>query len=162
MRPGLGLRGVGEQVHDDGSLVDGLVNVEEVLARDPAVLLGLLPRGTALSDTDDDVQAVVAKVESLTVSLRAVSDESECVVLEVLEELLSWPVGSLCARVRSPQPGMIVQSRPTVDILLDTGKVNSLDTTSLLRGNGDLWGLLDSRSAASVQSSSQVSPLLNS
>jgi len=100
VRPGLGLRGVGEQVHDDSSLVDSLVNVEEVLARDPTVLLGLLPRSTTLSDTDDDVQAVVAKVETLTVTLGAISDESEGVVLEVLEELLSWPVGSLCARVR--------------------------------------------------------------
>jgi hypothetical protein len=41
--PGLGLGGVGEQVHDDGGLANGLVNVEEVLAGDPAVGLGLLP-----------------------------------------------------------------------------------------------------------------------
>jgi len=103
VRPCLGLRSVGKQVHDDGSLVDSLVNVEEVLAGNPAILLGLLPAGTALSNTDNDVQAVVAKVETLTVTLGAISDQSEGVVLEVLEELLSWPVGSLCARV-SPSP----------------------------------------------------------
>jgi hypothetical protein len=82
--PGLGLGGVGEQVHDDGGLANGLVDVEEVLAGDPAILEGLLPRGTVLSYTDDDVQAVVTEVETLAVTLRAVADESKGVVLEVL------------------------------------------------------------------------------
>ena len=41
--PSLGLGGVGKEVHDDGTLADGLVNVEEVLAGDPAILLSLLP-----------------------------------------------------------------------------------------------------------------------
>lgn len=82
--PGLGLGGVGEQVHDNGGLANGLVNVEQVLAGDPAIGLGLLPRGAVLSHTDDDVQAVVAEVETLAVTLRAVADEGEGVVLEVL------------------------------------------------------------------------------
>jgi hypothetical protein len=42
-RPGLRLSGIREQVHDDGALGDGLVDVEQVGAGDPAVLLGLLP-----------------------------------------------------------------------------------------------------------------------
>jgi hypothetical protein len=37
------LSGIGEQVHDDGALADGLVHFEEVLAWHPAVLDGLLP-----------------------------------------------------------------------------------------------------------------------
>lgn len=88
--PGLGLGGVGEEVHDDGSAGNGLINIEEVLALDPAILLGLLPRGAALPDTDDDVEAVVAEVEALTVALRAVADEGKGVVLEVVLEIISW------------------------------------------------------------------------
>lgn len=41
--PGLRLGGVTEQVHDDGALGDGLVDFEQVLAGDPAVLDGILP-----------------------------------------------------------------------------------------------------------------------
>jgi hypothetical protein len=81
--PGLGLGRVGEKVHDDGGLANGLVNVEQVLAGDPAILKSLLPRLAALSDTDNDVQAVVTKVETLAMALRAVADETEGVVLEV-------------------------------------------------------------------------------
>jgi hypothetical protein len=103
--PCLGLRSVGEQVHDDGTTVDGLVNVEQVLAWDPAVLLGLLPGLTILSDTDDDIEAVVAEVEALAVALGAVADEGEGVVLEVLEKLLTRPVVTLCKSERSPIQG---------------------------------------------------------
>lgn len=85
--PCLGLGGVGEQVHDNGGLANGLVDVEEVLAGDPAIGLGLLPRGTVLSYTDDDVQAVVAEVETLAVTLGAVADKGEGVVLEVLLQI---------------------------------------------------------------------------
>lgn len=34
MLPGLGLGGIGEEVHDDGSLGDGLINGEEGLSGD--------------------------------------------------------------------------------------------------------------------------------
>lgn len=84
MGPGLGLGGVGEQVHDDGGLANVLVDVEEVLAGDPAILDGLLPRSTVLADTDDDVEALVAEVEALAVALGAVADEGQSVVLEVV------------------------------------------------------------------------------
>ena len=82
--PCLGLSGIGEEVHDNGGLANGLVDIEQVLARNPAILHGVLPRGTVLSYTDDDVQAVVTEVETLAVTLRAVADEGEGVVLEVL------------------------------------------------------------------------------
>lgn len=117
--PGLRLGGVGEQVHDDGAAGDGLIDIEEVLAGDPAILLSILPRLAVLSDTDDDVQAVVAKVETLTVALRTVANEGKSVVLEVVllpvlarlpsglvlgmllthQELLLGPVGTLYMRV---------------------------------------------------------------
>lgn len=72
--PSLGLSSVGEEVHDDGTLGDGLINIEQVLARDPAVLDGLLPGSTVLADTDDDVKAIVAEVETLPVTYDAMSE----------------------------------------------------------------------------------------
>lgn len=41
--PGGRLSGIRQQVHDDGTAIDGLVDVEEGLSRDPAILLSLLP-----------------------------------------------------------------------------------------------------------------------
>lgn len=87
VRPGLRLGGIGQQVHDDCALANGLVNVKKVLARNPAILFGLLPAGAVFSDTDDDVESVVAEVETLSVTLRAVSNECESVVLEVVLRL---------------------------------------------------------------------------
>jgi hypothetical protein len=117
--PRLTLSSVGEQVHDDGTPGNGFVHLEEVGARYPAILNGLLPRLTIFPHTDDDVEAVVAEVQALAVTLRSVSDEGKSVVLEVVlryeiskqwftvpflsrpakvthEELLSWPVITLC------------------------------------------------------------------
>lgn len=58
----------------------------------PAILLSLLPGLATLTDTDNDVQAVVTGVEALSVTLRAVTNERESVVLEVLLELRERPV----------------------------------------------------------------------
>ena len=41
--PCLGLGSVGEEVHDNGGLANGLIDVEQVLAGDPAILLSILP-----------------------------------------------------------------------------------------------------------------------
>jgi hypothetical protein len=82
--PGLALGRIGEKVHDDGTTVDGLIDLEEVLAGNPAILLGVLPGLAVLADTNDDIEAVVTEVETLTVTLRAVADQSKGVVLEVL------------------------------------------------------------------------------
>ena len=84
MRPCLALRSVTEQVHDDGTLGDGLVDVEKVLACNPSILLRLFPACAILANTDDHVQTVVTEVQTLAVALRAVSDEGEGVVLEVI------------------------------------------------------------------------------
>ena len=78
----------------------------------PAVLLRLLPALTVLADTDDDVQAIVTGVETLSVSLRAVANESKSVILEVVLELGEGPVTSL------------------VDDLLSASKVQGLDTAN--------------------------------
>lgn len=82
--PGLLLGGVTEEVHDNGTSLHSLVDLEEVDAGLPAVLDGLLPGSTIFPDTDNDVQAVVAEVEALAVTLGAVADEGHGVVLEVL------------------------------------------------------------------------------
>ena len=94
-RPGLALGGITEQVHDDSTAGDGLVDLKEVLAGDPAVLLGILPRLAVLSDTNDDIEAVVTEVETLAVALRAVADEGKSVVLEVVLEQLTCLVSIL-------------------------------------------------------------------
>lgn len=70
VRPGLGLGSIGEEVHDDGTTGDGLIDLEEVLALNPSILLSLLPGLSTLADTDNDVEALISGVETLTVSLR--------------------------------------------------------------------------------------------
>lgn len=90
--PGLALSGVGEQVHDDGTAGDGLIDIEQVLAGNPAILLGVLPGLAVLADTNDDVEAVVTEVKTLAVALGAVADKGEGVVLEVLLEGLLAPI----------------------------------------------------------------------
>ncbi len=84
MGPGLGLGSVGKQIHDDGTAGDGLIDIKQVLAGNPAVLLGILPRLAALAHADDDVEAVIPQVEALAVALGAVANEGEGVVLEVV------------------------------------------------------------------------------
>jgi len=41
--PGLALSSITEQVHDDCTLGDGLINLEKVLAWHPTILLSILP-----------------------------------------------------------------------------------------------------------------------
>ncbi len=95
VRPCRALRGITEQVHDDGALADRFVNVEEVCSRHPAILLCLFPASTVLSHADNHVHAIVAEVEALAVALGAVTNEGEGIVLEVLEELVARPIVAL-------------------------------------------------------------------
>jgi len=67
--PGLGLGSIGEEVHDDGTAGDSLVDIEEVLAFNPSILLSLLPRLSSLADTDNHVQTLISGIKTLTVSL---------------------------------------------------------------------------------------------
>ena len=89
VRPGDALCGVAEQVHDNGTLLNSLVDLEEILAGYPAIFLRLFPAYAVLSHANDDVEPVVAKVQPLSVTLRAVADEREGVVLEVFLYLRS-------------------------------------------------------------------------
>ena len=80
--PGRRLGGIRKQVHDDGSLLDSLGDIEKSLSGDPTVLLSLLPGLSTLSDTDNDLDTLVSGVEGLTVTLRSVTDHGKGVVLE--------------------------------------------------------------------------------
>lgn len=99
-RPGLALGSIAQQVHDDCALLNSFVDLEQVGPWDPAILLGFLPRGTVLSYTDNDVQAVIPEVKTLAVALGAITDEGEGVILKVLMELLAWPVRPLWNSIR--------------------------------------------------------------
>lgn len=78
------MRCVAEQIHDHGALGDSLVNIKEIGSWYPAINFSFFPRRAILPHANDDIQAIVTKVEALPVSLRPVTDERECVVLEVL------------------------------------------------------------------------------
>ena len=90
MFPCHALRRITEQVHDDRALLDGLVDSEQIRAWDPAILLRLFPALAILSHANDDIEAVVAEVQTLTVTLRAVADEGEGVVFEVVLDNASF------------------------------------------------------------------------
>lgn len=61
----------------------------------PTILESLLPALAALTNTNNDIQAIVTSVEALTVALRAVPNESKGIILEVLMELSQGPVAAL-------------------------------------------------------------------
>ena len=72
---------IGNQELDDGALLAGLLDLEEVHARDPAVRDGLVIR-LALALADDDVEAVVFQVQGLSGALDAVADDGDGFVLQ--------------------------------------------------------------------------------
>lgn len=83
MLPCRALCGVAQEIHDDGALLDGLVDIEQVCAGDPTILLRLFPACAVFPDTNNHVESIVAQVQTLTMTLRAVTDESEGVIFEV-------------------------------------------------------------------------------
>ena len=130
--PGLTLSGIGEKVHNNGTLLDSGVDVEQVLAGDPAVLDSLLPGSAILTNTNNDIETLVTQVETLAVTLGAITDQCQGVVLEVLLELRTGPIVAL------------------VDGLLRVGKGHGLYTTDRSidghTGDGSSSGLRQSRS----------------
>lgn len=126
-------------------LLGSLLNGEEVLSLDPTVLDGLLPGVTSLANPDDDVEAIVTQVETLSVTLRAIAEESKGVVLEVVLELSRAASEHKCQYQHTRRQSICVNwftphllKRPVValvDLLLCSSKVNGLDST-LLHGKG--------------------------
>jgi hypothetical protein len=84
--PGLTLSSITEQVHNDGTLGDSLINVEEVLSWNPSILLSVLPRLSVLSYTNNNVETIITHVQGLSMSLRTVTNDGHCVIFEVLLE----------------------------------------------------------------------------
>ena len=74
----IGLEVVGDQHHDDVRLFGGLVYCADA----QSVGLGLLTTLTALVEADHDVEPVVPAVEGVGVSLAAVSDYADGLVLQ--------------------------------------------------------------------------------
>jgi hypothetical protein len=96
------LSGIAEQVHNDSTPRDRFINIEQILAGNPAILNCFLPGCTVLSNANYDIEAIVAEIETLTVALRSVSDQSEGIVLEVvLERLAGVGMDRLSHRTRS-------------------------------------------------------------
>src|SRR5271168_3255847 len=54
-RPRLTLGSIAEQVHDNGALRNSFIHLEQVLARDPAILFCLLPRSPVFANANDDI-----------------------------------------------------------------------------------------------------------
>lgn len=102
-----------KQVHDDGSLLGSLQDGEQVLSGNPSFFDSLLESLT-LTLTNDNIDTVVTKVESLTTTLRTITKDSNSVILEGLEQLLAGNIRSL------------------IDDLLGTTKIESLVATDLL------------------------------
>jgi len=50
------------------------MHLKEVLAWYPTVLLSLLPGCTILPDANDDIQTIITEIETLTMTLGAISD----------------------------------------------------------------------------------------
>jgi hypothetical protein len=84
--PCLALGSIAEEVHHNGSLFDGLFDLKEISSWYPAILNSILPRSTIFPNTNNNIQAIVAKVKALTMALRSVPNQSERIVFE---ELLS-------------------------------------------------------------------------
>jgi hypothetical protein len=102
-----------KQVHDDGSLLGSLQDGEQVLSGNPSFFDSLLVSLT-LTLTDDNIDTVVTKVESLTTALRTITKNSNGVILEGLEQLLAGNIRTL------------------INNLLGATKIKSFVTTDLL------------------------------
>jgi hypothetical protein len=50
----------------------------------PTIFQCLFPTLAVLANADDDVKAIVARVEALSVALRAIADEGKRIIFEVV------------------------------------------------------------------------------
>ena len=84
-RPYGDLGGVGEQILDNRRALARLLDLEQRLARDPAVGYGLVPCLGVLALADDHVEPVILQVQRLAGALHAVSDDGYRFVFEGFE-----------------------------------------------------------------------------
>ena len=108
-QPRLSLSRIAEQVHYNHALLCGFLDGEgsrrepdgnisftdetycQRLATHLAPILRLLPARAILADANNNVEAVVAHVQALAVTLRTVTEDGQYIVFEVLLQLLKWP-----------------------------------------------------------------------
>lgn len=83
-RPGLTLGSITQKVHHNRALGYSLIDLKEVGPGNPSIILSLFPRSAIFSDSNDDIQSVITKIEPLAMALRSVTNECKCVVLEVI------------------------------------------------------------------------------
>lgn len=123
-RPGFTLSGITEQVHDNGASGDSFIHFEEVGAGYPTVLLGFLPGCTILAHTDDHIEAVVAEIETLAMSLGTIANQRESVVFEVIltesERRMIWILPT--KHTKSFSRGQSSRSSPISSLLPKYGR----------------------------------------
>ena len=61
-----------------------MVGERDVAGTHPTIFQRLFPTLAVLANADDDVQAIVARVEALSVALRAIADEGKRIIFEVV------------------------------------------------------------------------------
>ena len=88
-RPDPLVRRIGDQHLDDGALLHGFFDFEQVDAGFPAVLDRPVPvLRELLGLADDDIEAVVLQVQALPGTLDAVADDGDSLVLQDLPGFL--------------------------------------------------------------------------
>lgn len=86
-RPSLALSSITEQIHDNGALGNSFVHFEQVGAGNPTILYRFFPRCAILSNTNDNIETIIAKIETLTMTLGAVANKGEGIIFEVFLDM---------------------------------------------------------------------------
>src|SRR5262249_710592 len=97
-RPHFLLTGVREQILHDGAALGGFFDIEERVARLPAIADRVVPGLAALALTDDDLHAIVAHVERLSAALHPVTHHGNGFIAQNLTYLLRRIVAPLHGR----------------------------------------------------------------
>ena len=83
-RPGFALRSITQEIHYDRALRDRLIDLKQIRPRNPSIILSFPPWCTVLTNTYNDVEAIIAQVKALTMSLRAVPNESKRIIFKII------------------------------------------------------------------------------
>ena len=60
------------------------MGVRETLRAHPTIFESLFPTLAVFANADDDFEAIVARVEALSVALRTIADEGKRIIFEVV------------------------------------------------------------------------------
>src|SRR6202011_977292 len=73
----------GEEIHDNCPLFNGFFNVKEILSWNPSIFLGLFPGRSILTNPNNDIQSIIPGIQSLSMTLRSVSNKRKRIILEI-------------------------------------------------------------------------------